>query len=161
MNCKNFKKEGETKMRRLAKMISIVAACVIIATVTLSGGTPISSVNEVNGYEVSPCSCDAAGNIGLRNPATVYCKEMGYEYKIVQSEDGERGICVLPDGNECDAWAFYRGECGEEFSYCAQQGWPVAKKAEGDSFATNCTTCILPDESRKTEIGRASCRERV
>ena len=89
-------------------------------------------------------------NIGMRNPAAVYCEEMGYEYKVIKTEDGERGICLLPDGSECDAWAFYRGECGEEFSYCAKKGWPVAAKAEGDCFATNCTTCVLPDGSHKT-----------
>jgi len=89
-------------------------------------------------------------NIGMRNPAAVYCEEMGCEYKVVKTEDGERGICVLPDGSECDAWAFYRGECGEEFSYCAKKGCPVAAKAEGDCFATNCTTCVMPDGTHKT-----------
>ena len=89
-------------------------------------------------------------NIGMRNPAAVYCEEMGCEYKVVKTEDGERGVCVLPDGSECDAWAFYRGECGEGFSYCAKKGWAVAAKAEGDSFATNCTTCVMPDGVHKT-----------
>ena len=91
-----------------------------------------------------------AEGIGFSNPAATYCEEMGYEYKVVKTEDGERGIVTLPDGKECDAWAFYRGECGEEFSYCARKGWPVAKIAEADNFAEQCTTCVLPGGSHKT-----------
>ena len=95
-------------------------------------------------------SSNSAVKIGVRNPAAVYCTEMGYEYKIEKAKSGERGICVMPNNEECDAWAFYRGECGREFSYCAKRGWLVATKAKKDCFATNCTTCVLPDGSRKT-----------
>lgn len=69
---------------------------------------------------------------------------MGCEYKTVKTENGETGICVMPSGEEHDAWAFYRGECGTEFSYCAQMGWPVVEEEGNDSFATKCTTCVLP-----------------
>ncbi|MFZ2070900.1 MAG: C1 family peptidase [Halobacteriota archaeon] len=88
--------------------------------------------------------------IGIKNPAAVYCMDMGYEYKIEKGEKGERGICVMPDKAECDAWAFYRGECGREFSYCAKKGWLIASKGKKDCFATNSTTCVLPDGTRKT-----------
>lgn len=27
-------------------------------------------------------------------------------------ENGAYGVCVFPDGSECDEWAFFRGECG-------------------------------------------------
>lgn len=108
---------------------------------------------EASGKESACENCSRAEqeiDIGMRNPAAVYCEEMGYEYKVVKTKDGERGICVLPNGNEVDAWAFYRGECGKNFSYCAKKGWSVAPVTKRDSFATNCTTCLLPDGSSKT-----------
>ena len=28
------------------------------------------------------------------------------------SDGSQNGICVFPDGSECDEWAYFRGECG-------------------------------------------------
>ncbi len=43
----------------------------------------------------------------IPNPAPIYCEEMGYK------TDGEN--CVFNDGEICEAWSFYRGECGSEY----------------------------------------------
>lgn len=49
----------------------------------------------------------------MPNPASVYCEEQGYRSEIQTAEDGSQsGVCVFPDGSECDEWAFYRKECG-------------------------------------------------
>ena len=49
---------------------------------------------------------------GLANPASVYCEENGGNLEIRTLDDGSQlGICVFPDGSECDEWEFYRGEC--------------------------------------------------
>jgi putative hemolysin len=53
--------------------------------------------------------------VGLPNPASVYCEEQGYELVIRNEEGGQVGYCVFPDGSECEEWAFYRGECGQEW----------------------------------------------
>jgi putative hemolysin len=45
----------------------------------------------------------AAKPVGLANPATVAC---------IRAGGSERGLCRLPDGQVCDQWAFFRGECG-------------------------------------------------
>jgi len=90
------------------------------------------------------CGTGEELSIGLGNPAAIYCERMGYEYKTVETGNGETGICVMPSCEECDARAFYRGECGTEYSYCAQMGWPVVVEGGNDSFATKCTTCVLP-----------------
>ena len=74
-------------------------------TWTKPSDTKISELDETQ------CGRTGAESIGMGNPAAVYCDEMGYEYKVEKTDDGEKGICVLPDGSECDAWAFYRGEC--------------------------------------------------
>jgi len=146
------------KGKLIGKIFGIALVFVMIGVVLLGSSSIVNSTGEldmVNAVEVTPqeqCNCDrsSTGSIGLRNPAAVYCTKMGYEYKTVQTEAGERGICVLPNGDEVDAWAFYRGECATEFSYCAKMGWPVAVEAQSDGYSDKCCTCILPDESHKT-----------
>jgi putative hemolysin len=61
-------------------------------------------------------SCAAATEgAQLANPAAVYCSEQGYTVEIrTDAEGGQYGVCIFPDGRECDTWAFYRGECGPE-----------------------------------------------
>ena len=51
----------------------------------------------------------------MPNPAAVHCQEMGLAYEIRTAEDGSQsGVCILPDGVECDEWAYYRGDCPAE-----------------------------------------------
>ncbi|NIM47594.1 MAG: DUF333 domain-containing protein, partial [Candidatus Aenigmarchaeota archaeon] len=59
----------------------------------------------------------------IPNPAAVYCMELGYEYKTIKTDIGKKGVCVFPDSMECEAWDFYRGDCGQIYS-------PDAKKDE-------------------------------
>ncbi len=47
----------------------------------------------------------------MPNPASVYCEEQGGTVEIRENEAGQYGVCVFPDGGECDEWAFFRGEC--------------------------------------------------
>lgn len=52
------------------------------------------------------------GEANLPNPASVYCQEQGGEIEIrSDSEGGQYGVCMFPDGSECDEWAFFREEC--------------------------------------------------
>jgi putative hemolysin len=63
-------------------------------------------------WEESCTDETGTGSVGLANPASVYCEENGGTLTIVTAEDGSQsGICTLPDGTECDEWAFFRGEC--------------------------------------------------
>lgn len=49
----------------------------------------------------------------LPNPASVYCEEQGNRLEIRTAADGSQsGVCVFPDGSECDEWSYFRGECG-------------------------------------------------
>jgi dipeptidyl-peptidase-4 len=45
------------------------------------------------------------------NPASKYCTDQGYKWEVRTKAGGEAGYCLFPDGSECDAWAFFRGEC--------------------------------------------------
>jgi putative hemolysin len=45
--------------------------------------------------------------VGMANPASVYCEERGGSLKL----EGSVGMCELPDGEFCEEWAYFRGEC--------------------------------------------------
>jgi uncharacterized protein len=48
----------------------------------------------------------------IPNPASAHCQEQGGTVEIVETDDGQVGICVFDDGRECEEWAYYRqGEC--------------------------------------------------
>lgn len=49
---------------------------------------------------------------GLANPASEYCVEQGGRLEFRADADGAGlGICVFPDGSECEERAFFRDEC--------------------------------------------------
>jgi putative hemolysin len=58
-------------------------------------------------------------------------------------DDGQRGICTLPDGEACDAWEFLQGKCGQTYSYCAQQGYRIRTVGDGrDPFSPEYAVCV-------------------
>ncbi|MCD6528344.1 DUF333 domain-containing protein [bacterium] len=71
-------------------------------------------------------------NEKMPNPAAVYCKDLGYKYEIREDPKtkGQYGVCIFPDKSECNAWAFYRGQCGKKWQKeyeekCAKEGEKV------------------------------------
>jgi putative hemolysin len=49
---------------------------------------------------------------GLPNPASVFCEENGGQLEMrTGSDGGVSGVCVFPDGSECEEWAYFRSEC--------------------------------------------------
>lgn len=77
--------------------------------VCLAIGCPCAETEETC---PSDCSIERAG---IANPAAVFCKRYGYIYKIEKTKEGEVGYCIMPNGEVCDEWKFYRGECGERY----------------------------------------------
>ncbi|HBM45967.1 MAG: hypothetical protein UT05_C0001G0056 [Parcubacteria group bacterium GW2011_GWF2_38_76] len=52
--------------------------------------------------------------VGIANPASVYCIDQGGRSEIRTSADGSQfGVCIFSDNSECDEWAFFRGECSK------------------------------------------------
>lgn len=50
--------------------------------------------------------------VSLANPASKKCVDDGYTSKIITEEDGSQyGICISEDGQECDEWDYYNGDC--------------------------------------------------
>lgn len=78
--------------------------------------------------------------IGLPNPASFYCQEMGYMLEMEEGEEGTVGICNFPDGSQCEEWDFLNGRCGQEWSYCQRQGYRLESNGE-------TAQCNFPDGS--------------
>lgn len=92
----------------------------------------------------------------VRNPAAIYCVEiMGYHYRIVQTADGgQKGICQMPDKEECEEWDFFAGTCGQRYSYCALQGYRAETRSDGrNPFAPRYAVCVSPDGK---EVGQVT-----
>ncbi|WP_084593153.1 putative hemolysin [Caballeronia concitans] len=51
---------------------------------------------------------------GRANPASVNCVRQGGTLQIVDTGDGQIGVCIFPSGQSCEEWALLRGECAPE-----------------------------------------------
>lgn len=90
-----------------------------------------------------PTAAGGTTQAGAPNPAALYCTTLGYNYELVSTPEGEVGICTLPNGERVDAWEFFRGKCGEEYSYCARQGYGTATVDVGSGFyMAECAVCV-------------------
>lgn len=47
----------------------------------------------------------------IANPSATFCEEKGGTYEIIDTPEGQSGNCII-NGEVCEGWAFYRGECG-------------------------------------------------
>jgi len=64
------------------------------------------------GCTASPAVAQPTAELGMSNPATVYCIEQDGQWEIrTDADGGEYGMCIFQDGSECEEWAFFRGEC--------------------------------------------------
>jgi putative hemolysin len=62
--------------------------------------------------QCTPSDSVSTPEANMPNPASVYCEEHGGKLDIRQdATGGQLGICVFPNGSECDEWAYFRGEC--------------------------------------------------
>jgi putative hemolysin len=87
------------------KKMILVIFCLLLAG--CSGG--ITQTDQEIGSPTLTVPPDSAN---MPNPASVYCEQQGFISEIRTAEDGSQsGICIFPDGSECDEWAYYRGEC--------------------------------------------------
>jgi len=86
------------------------------------------------------------------SPDAFYCVEQGYDLIIEETPLGQRGICIFPDGTECEGWDFFAGQCGQEWSFCEQQGGKIMTVHSHSSplhrcrINSPCGYCILSCE---------------
>lgn len=86
------------------------------------------------------------------NPATQYCRDLGYDYFVeIDSSGGEIGYCKFPNGEICEEWDFFAGKCGQNWTYCVKTGGRIADTPTNCSVSQECAVCILPDGTRCVE----------
>lgn len=75
--------------------------------------SPITVHLEANGGYWLIVNVSAAESAPeMVDPAAVFCRQHGYTYEIRAYADGSRkGFCILPNGLECDGFAFLNGVC--------------------------------------------------
>ncbi len=130
----------------------VTLLAVVVAAAVLSSSGVLREVNTgrvLTPQPAAPSAADAAAP-GAANPAAAYCHELGYEYRIVDTAEGQHGVCVFPDGSECDEWGFLEGKCGRSYSHCARQGYDLITKTDGKNpFSREYSVCVDDDK----EIG--------
>ncbi|MCK4665032.1 MAG: fibronectin type III domain-containing protein [Bacteroidales bacterium] len=91
---------------------------------------------------------------GYINPAANFCKMMGYQYELSLDNEGNQiGICTLPDGSKVNAWDFYNGKVGNEFSYGAKFGFNTETEiVKLDGYVIERAVCITMDKGEKIRI---------
>lgn len=135
------------------KQIMLVSIIIILLLAAgCSQASVLTQENDVNS-ETASSPCSESDSIFIGNPAAYYCTNiMGYDYQTITEEDGsQNGICIMPDGNACDQWAFYSGECGAEYSYCVQEGMDIETRSDGnDPYSSVYSVCT--DSADRSEI---------
>ena len=102
---------------------------------------------------------------GVPNPAAAYCNGLGYKYEIRTSPSGSQyGVCVFPDGSECRAWHFFRGKCGQKFTFCETQGFKIENRVKDmGTWKANYAVCVFPDKSEcpEYEFFQGTCKSKT
>lgn len=90
--------------------------------------------------------------LSIKNPAAVYCKELGYEYKTEHIAEGDVGYCSINESLSFNAWDFFTGKVGKEYSYCSKLGYDTITLEDGKNpYTPYYGACILPITKSNSE----------
>lgn len=139
-----------------------LAALELAVTYRISGNS--LEVLDADGTRL--LSYTAETEVGMPNPASVYCEEQGGTVDIQDEEGDQVGYCVFPNGSECEEWAFFRGECAPESppsltwdvlrNTAYPNEWPSdgIAQLEDDEYREK----YMPDSATEMRIGLAPYR---
>jgi putative hemolysin len=135
-------------MTRIRLLISVVLICLMLCAAC------------------SPASTRPTPQAKMPNPAAVHCEQNFGKLELRQDvAGGVMGVCVFPDGSECEEWAYFRGECkpgnslispiptpspesklpNPASAFCEQHGNQLAIVTAADGSQNG--VCIFPDGS--------------
>ena len=144
---------------QFAKVWRLLGFLLVLVLAGCTYTAPTELVEIGSAVAAAPSEC--ADGIGHGNPADAYCLAMGYRLEAALTADGgEYSLCAFPDGESCDAWAFFQGECGEAHSYCAKQGLGQVVKKGGGQFSAVYAVCVDKNFRRVWSCDYSS-RERI
>lgn len=77
------------------------------------------------------------------NPSALYCEQLGYAYRMLETPTGTRGMVVVGPGVEFDAWDFFKGKVGSEYAYGARHGYDtVCWRETNGACITESAVCV-------------------
>src|SRR5512137_715552 len=97
-------------IRKLLLSMFLLAGMIFLAFCTSQKASPLPESNKVNptAPTITPGPSPLAS---MANPASVYCEKNGGKLELQQDASGAvAGICIFPDGSECDEWSYFRDE---------------------------------------------------
>jgi putative hemolysin len=94
-------------------------------------------------FSCTVASEDERGSLGVPQPAAEYCQGLGY------TALAER--CQFPDGTDCEQWSFFRGQCGQKYSYCNLHGGQVTSETQDNGTWTAVVAVCEIDGKRCLE----------
>jgi putative hemolysin len=96
----------------------------------------------------TPMPAETTSSAGIANPASVYCNDNGGRLEIRTGlGGGQIGVCIFPDGSECEEWAYFRGECQPGATPAAPVPAAVA------SAEPVMLQVLLPEDGSVSELG--------
>lgn len=96
-------------------LILVIAAFLVFETVKpMIAPTPtptaIPTASAVPTVFATPAAT-AEPTAAIANPASVNCVENGGTLDLRTNDLGAYGVCIFPDGSQCEEWAFFSGRC--------------------------------------------------
>lgn len=142
-----------------SRLCVLILGGILLISCSPAGGTPmagqvpsvpVSTANletfPTRALTTEPPSSVSCENVSIGNPAAAYCALLGYQPGTQDTTDGQVGVCTMPDGSVCEAWQFLRGTCGQEFSWCALNGYEIQTVIESDGSSTQeYAVCVDAD----------------
>ena len=103
---------------RLILVIGVLAVVGVLGFLLLPGTGQAPAQPDEQNNSGQPAGQNIIGGAGetqgaqIANPASEFCVKQGGKLDIMQMSNGnEHGMCILPDGRNCEEWSFYRGGC--------------------------------------------------
>jgi putative hemolysin len=78
--------------------------------------------------------------VGIVNPASEYCIEVGGSLKSMSNDLGQYNLCILADGNEIEEWEHFRAQNSETNKQTQEEKLSMCK-----SWHDGCNTCFVQD----------------
>ena len=97
--------------RRWGVCLALLTMLLVVSCAGMPTATPAAAPPSAVPPTAAPPSPTQPA-VALPNPASAHCGEQGGKLEIRTGTDGgQYGVCIFPNGSECEEWAFFRGEC--------------------------------------------------